>query len=116
MAFMATPVHADTVTCVTKINSVTVHPWGGVYIEFANVGPPTPLCNVNYAWATGDPNIGSISVEVCKSWLATALTVKSTGHNITFSVSYPGTAPACTALGWGWVGPNPFPYWISLAN
>ena len=114
---MAVSAHADTLSCTATVKAVTVHPWGNVYVEFNGLGGgPTPLCNVISARGSGDPGIGDISAEVCRSWLSTFLTAKSSGQSITLGFSYPGTAPACSALSFAWYSPNPFPYWISLAN
>ncbi len=116
VAAIALPAQSANLTCVAKVGSVTVHPWGGLYVEFIGMGHPV-LCNVNYNYATGDPNIGTINLEVCKAWLGTLLTAKSTGQSITLLFSFPGAAPACNAIpNFSWTTPNPYPSFMSLAN
>lgn len=113
--------NAEVLNCVATVKAVTVHPWGNVYVEFNGLGTtgPTPFCNVNGTYATGDTAPGAITSiypEVCNSWLGMFLTAKSTGQSITMAFSYPGTAPTCSALSFAWTPPIPYPYWMSLTN
>lgn len=115
MALTSTPALAAALMCTTTVSELQVTPAGNVYPTFSGSGTPN-MCNLNMT-ITG-PGVGTISPDVCKTWIAMFLTAKFNQAPMTIKIEYgSGTPPtSCANIpNFDYQIPNPFPYWVSNA-
>lgn len=101
---------AEVVNCAMKVDWTAVDPAGQVLVSFTKHGVAV-LCDVN---GPAQTSRGAISPEVCKSWLAGLMTARARQSDVLLWWDYPGAAPQCSGISYGWEKPNPYPYFMAF--
>jgi hypothetical protein len=117
MAMISSTSIAAPLTCTTKVNAVRVHPNGALIVNFAGMGPAR-MCYLGSDTSVQPGGYAApmtLTVEMCRSYLAMAMTAKSTQENVLVTIDYPSSVPSCTGV-FNWTVPNPYPTWVSIGE